>query len=149
MNTRLSFSRSIGLLAGCFLAALLSIGSCNARTQGGKDDEALKTLRKASEEMNKSCPVAFDATTSLKGTLVLPPRTLRFTVTVPDSMQVETLQKGVVPLMRTMIKDAPGMKPLHDVGTIFSFWFETAESKHLFDFEVTPEDYRSKPKKRR
>ena len=113
MKTKLPFSRSIGLLAGCFLAVLLSIGSCNARTQGGKDDEALKTLRKASEEMNKSCPVAFDATTSLKGTLVLPPRTLRFTVTVPDSTQVETLQKGVVPLMRTMIKDAPGMKPLH------------------------------------
>lgn len=149
MNTRLSSSRTIGLLAGSLLAALLSIGVCSARTQGGKDDEALKTLRKVSEELNRSCPVAFDATTSLKGTLVLPPRTLRFTVTVPDSTQTETLRKGVVPLMRTMVRDAPGMKPLHDVGTIFSFWFETAESEHVFDFEVTPEDYRSKPKKRR
>lgn len=149
MKTRLSFFRTIGLCAGCLLAALLSIGVCSARTPGGKEDEALEILRKVSEALNRSCPMAFDAATSLKGTRVIPPRTLRFTVAVPDSTQVETLQKSVVPLMRTMVKEAPGMKPLHDIGTIFSFWFETAESKHLFDFEVTPEDYRSKPKKRR
>ena len=39
------------------------------------------------------------------------------------------------------------MKPLHDAGTIFSFWFETAESEHLFDVEVTPDDYRNNARK--
>lgn len=147
MQTRHLFARTIGLCAGCLLAALLSIGACEARTPRGKDDEALKTLRKFSDEMNKSCPVAFDATTSLKGTIILPPRTLRFEVTIPDSTQVETLQKNLVPLLRSMVREAPGMKSLHDAGTIFSFWFETAESEHLFDVEVTPDDYRNNARK--
>lgn len=128
---------------------LLSAGVCRARTPDDKNDKLFETLQKISEQTNKSCPVAFDATTSLKGTTVIAPRTLRFLVTVPDSTQVETLRRGAVPLLRTMVADTPGMKPLRDGGTIFSFWFETPENGHLFDFEVTPEDYRKKAKKKR
>lgn len=149
MKIRLSFSQTIGLLAGSLFALLLSVGACEARTPGGKDDEALETLRKFSEELNRSCPVAFGAATTLAGTLVMPPRTLRFALTVPDSTDVESLQATIVPLLQSMVKDTPGIKPLHDAGTIFSFWFETTENKHLFDFEVTPEEYRTKSKKRR
>ncbi len=152
MKIRFPFSRTIGLLAGCLFAVLLSVGYCEARTPGGKDDKedkTLETLRKISEELNRKCPVAFDATTSLKSTLVLPPRTLRCMVTVPDSTRVETLRTDVVPLMRTMVKDTPVMKPLRDAGTCFSFWFETPGDNHIFDFEVTPEDYREKAKEKR
>ena len=94
MQTRHLFARTIGLCAGCLLS-LRFFRSEHAKPapRAASDDEALKTLRKFSDEMNKSCPVAFDATTSLKGTIILPPRTLRFEVTIPDSTQVETLQK--------------------------------------------------------
>lgn len=149
MHTHFSLLRTLGLLAGCLLCTLFCVGRSAARTPEGSDAQALGLLQKISEEMNKSCPVSFDGTTSLRTTGVQAPRTLRFWLTVPDTTSVERLRTEVVPLMRKMVTDTPAMQPLRDAGTCFSFWFETPGEEHLFDFEVSPEEYRGRSSQRR
>ena len=129
----------VGFLAGFALVYLVFGGSLG----GNSDEKALKNLQAVSAELNKSCPMQIDAYTVLKTTVALPPRTLRYmyTVTLPDGFDVETVKANFIPTVKQQVRTLPDMQTLRDAETVFSYSYDTPDGSHLFDFEVTPEDY--------
>lgn len=62
-------------------------------------------------------------------------------MTLPEGYGVETAKANLEPYTKQWVKTQPDMKQLRELDVIFSYYYSAPDGVHLFDFEVTPQDY--------
>lgn len=132
------FATAAGFVLGWVVVSLLS--GCLS----GNDEKLLKDLRALSGEVNKGCPMQLDAYTTLSTTVILPPRTLRYvySLDLPEDEEVAEIRSKLMPVVMQQVRTNPDMQQLRDWEVVFSYQYKAPDGTHLFDFEVTPEDYK-------
>ncbi len=126
------------------LVAFVAIGCA-------KNDLVYKEVAKASEEMNKQCPMVIDADTRLDNTTVTdnPVKlTYNYTVVTVDkktiSPQLETVKEAMIKNTQNTVDTNPQMKFYSDNKVALTYSYKDKNGEFLFDYTITPQNKTNK-----
>jgi hypothetical protein len=104
-----------------------------------------KDLAKSASEANKVCPMFVDKDTRLDNTVALPGLVIQYNYTlvnyVKDSLDIESLKKGMEPLILNSIKTNPEMKSHRDHKVTMNYSYHDKNKVFLFLISITPDMY--------
>jgi hypothetical protein len=104
-----------------------------------------KDLAKSASEANKICPMFVDKDTRLDNTVALPGLVLQYNYTlvnyIKDSLDIETLKKGMEPLILNSIKTNPELKSHRDHKVTMNYSYHDKNKVFLFLISITPDMY--------
>jgi len=120
------------------LVAFIVVGCTN-------NDAVFKVVKKASEEMNKRCPMVIDADTRLDNTLATenPVKLVYYyTVITAEKKTVEAqlgpVKEAMKANVQNMVNTNPEMKFYQDNQIPLTYSYKDKNGAFLFDFTITP-----------
>jgi len=112
-----------------------------------KNDLVYKEVAKASEEMNKQCPMVIDADTRLDNTMVTDnPVKLTYNYTVvtvekkTNEPQINTVKEAMMKTTQNSVDTNPQMKFYRENKVPLTYSYKDKNGDFLFDFTVTPQN---------
>lgn len=110
-----------------------------------KNDAVYKEVVKASQELNKQCPMVIDADTRLDNTTATDnPVKLTYNYSVTTiakkdvEAQLETIKKGMEERTKNIVDTNPQMKFYSENHVQLTYSYKDKNGEFLFDFTITP-----------
>jgi hypothetical protein len=105
-----------------------------------------KTLVKAANDMNKTCPTMVDRETRLDNTVVLPGKIFQYNYTfihgTKDSLDFVRLQNEMEPAVLNGVKTSPDLKVYRNHNVTMAYNYVDKNGMFLFKILITPEKYK-------
>jgi dihydroneopterin aldolase len=118
-----------------------------AVTGCSKDAKVYNEVVKASEEMNKKCPMVIDADTRLDNTAATDnPITLTYNYTAVTvekkdvDPEVTNIKAAMIKSTQNNIDTSPAMKFYRDNHVNLKYSYKDKNGKFLFDYTITPKE---------
>jgi hypothetical protein len=103
-------------------------------------------LHKASQEINKMCPMFVDKDTRLDNTIVLTDKTIQYNYTLVNltkkSLNVDDLKQKFIPFLLKGARTNPGLKLFRDRKVTLSYYYRDKNGEFIFDYKITPNLYK-------
>lgn len=132
----------IGIIAGAIVAIVLVFIIKFLLFGGSVEDQ----MNKASETINKSCPVMVDQETRLDGTEVLPGKVFQYNYTLvnmsAEEIDGEMVKSQVEPALLNEARNNPVLKYNRDNDITMQYQYRDKSGKTICTITITPEQYK-------
>jgi hypothetical protein len=136
-------SRELVIVVITIIAAAIGTKIGLAAFGGGGSIE--KQLVKASEEINKNCPVMLDQTTRLDGTIAGPGKILVYRYTLVglsfDDVDTSAMKAYLLPRILNNVKTSEDMKAFRENEVTMHYDYYDMNGVSVLSIRVSPEDY--------
>ncbi len=129
---------AIGTIAGSLVVAMLF-------NPPWKDNSFEGQMKKAAEEINKTCPVQLDEATRLDSASAVSAVGFNYYYTLDTTrmpMPMDSLRKYLPQHLITSVKNEPDMAAFRKNAVIVKYVYLGPGGDNLFEFAVTPAHYR-------
>ena len=131
---------AIGSIVGFFVMYILVRSFFNVDTSIDKE------MKKAADEINKTCPVQVDEYTLLENTVALPGKIFQYNYKLinleKSEVNLDTVRKYVYPGILENIKTNPSMEMQRKYDVTFKYYYKDKNGAFVDEYVVKPNDYK-------
>jgi hypothetical protein len=141
-NNKMKMMRIISAVASVVIFSVIFFLLGNGKSIDGQ-------IRDAANEINKSTPLQIDSITTLTTATAQTGKKLVYNYELDlssyeafDSEQIESLKNSLELQVKEQIRTNPEIKTLRDKDVTFGYSYSDHNGTFLFQFDVTPNDYK-------